>query len=84
MAAPTPLKDLELIDCAKANAKQGIETATELCGYGNDTNTFKQELKKACDRIGVEFHEMSDLITDQQTIRVEGGVEIAPDTPSEL
>ncbi|MBW4574808.1 MAG: hypothetical protein KME08_05930 [Aphanothece sp. CMT-3BRIN-NPC111] len=84
MASPTPLKDTELIDCAKANAKQGVETAAHLCGYGQDIATFKHELKKACDRIGVQFNEMSDLITDQQNIISSGGFEVAPDTPSEL
>lgn len=84
MASPTPLQGIELIDCAKANAKQGIETAAELCGYGEKLSTFKQELKQACQNIGVEIHELSDLITDQQTVRVNGGIEVAPDTASEL
>jgi hypothetical protein len=84
MAASTPLKGIELIDCAKANAKQGIETAAGLCGYGEDLNTFKQELQQACNQIGVQVNELSDLITDQQVIRQGEGVEVAPDTPSEL
>ncbi|MDI9638760.1 hypothetical protein QM565_23875 [Geitlerinema splendidum] len=84
MSASQPLKGTELIDCAKANAKQGIEAATELCGYGSDFNTFKQELKRACQDIGVEVNELSDLITDQQTVQRMGGIEVAPDTPSQL
>lgn len=84
MASPTPLKDTDLIDCAKANAKQGIETAAYLCGYGEDINTFQSELKLACDRIGVKYTELSDLITDQQMLINYGGIEVAPDTPSEL
>ncbi len=84
MASPTPLQGIELIDCAKANAKQGIKTAAELSGYGQDTQTFQQELKQACQSIGVEIDELSDLITDQQTVRRDGGIEVAPDTPSEL
>lgn len=84
MASPTPLHDTDLIDCAKANAKQGIETAAYLCGYGEDLKTFQQQLQKACDRIGVKYNELSDLITDQQAIIDQGGIEIAPDTPSEL
>ncbi len=43
MPSPTPLKGTDLVDCAKANAKQGIETAAFLCGYGTDLNTFRQE-----------------------------------------
>lgn len=84
MAANTPLKGLELVDCAKANAKQGIETAAHLCGYGDDLTTFKQELKQACNDMGVEFHELSDLITDQQTVLQTGGIEVAPDTTADL
>lgn len=84
MAATTPLKGLELVDCARANAKQGIETAAHQCGYGKDLNTFKQAVKQACETMGVEFHELSDLITDQQTIIGTGGIEVAPDTPTDL
>ncbi len=84
MASSTPLQGIELVDCAKANAKQGIETAADLCGYGNDLTGFRQELQTACDRMGVEFHELSDLVTDQQSVIQLGGVEIAPDTKGEL
>ena len=84
MASPTPLLGTDLIDCAKANAKQGIETASHLCGYGKDISNFQQQLKQACDNIGVEIHELSDLITDQQLVKEAGGIEIAPDTATEL
>ena len=84
MASSTPLKDLELVDCAKANAKQGLETAAEMCGYGDDLQTFSQELKQACDRMGVTFNELSDLITTQDVlIRTEGEI-VAPATDSQL
>ena len=84
MSASQPLQGTELIDCAKANAKQGIETATELCGYGKDYNFFKRELQIACQNIGVEVNELSDLITERQTVQTFGGIEVAPDTPSQL
>lgn len=84
MASQTPLKGIELVDCAKANAAQGIETAANLCGYRDDLGTFSQELKQACQNIGVDINELSDLITDQQTVMGDGGVEVAPDTPSSL
>lgn len=84
MASSTPLKDLELVDCARANAKQGIETAAKMCGYGDDLQTFSQELQKACDRMGVTFNELSDLITTQDAlIRTEGEI-VAPETESQL
>lgn len=84
MASPTPLQGLELIDCAKANAEQGTEVAAELCGYGGDLNSFHQKLQQACEDIGVSFHTISDLVTDQQAIIRDRGIEVAPDTPSEL
>jgi hypothetical protein len=84
MASPTPLKGLELVDCARANAKQGIETAAHLCGYGDDLNTFSQELKLACDGMGVTVNELSDLITDQDELINREGEIIAPDSATEL
>jgi hypothetical protein len=84
MPAEKPLEGLELVDCAKANAAQGIETAAHLCGYGKDLDTFKRSLEQACQSIGVEFYELSDLITPQQSMLQDPGIEIAPDTPSEL
>lgn len=84
MASSTPLQGIELIDCAKANAKQGIEVAAELCGYGQDINTFQATLQSACEKIGVHLHAFSDLITDQQVLLQDGGEEVAPDTPSQL
>lgn len=84
MASPTPLKGLELVDCARANAKQGIETAAELCGYGNNLNTFSNELKQACDQMGVTITELTDLITDQDSlIKTEGEI-VAPESESVL
>ncbi|MBC7824164.1 MAG: hypothetical protein H7126_09815 [Candidatus Parcubacteria bacterium] len=84
MASPTPLQGLDLVDCARANAKQGIETTADLCGYGKDLNTFRHELEKACQHMGVEFHELSDLIRDETPLMQMGGEIVAPDTPSEL
>jgi hypothetical protein len=84
MSAKTPLEGIELVDCARANAKQGIETAAELCGYGTQLNQFKQAVKQACERMGVEFHELSDLIKDEPSIlQVEGEI-VAPDSDGQL
>lgn len=85
MASPTPLQGTELVDCARANAKQGIETAAYQCGYGNDLNTFAQELKQACEQMNLQVKELSELITDQEKLLQMGeGEVVAPDTPSEL
>jgi hypothetical protein len=58
--------------------------ATVPTGYGIDLNKFDRELKLACQNIGFEVKELSDLITAQQMMQSGMGLEMAPDTPSEL
>ncbi|MBD2491084.1 hypothetical protein [Aulosira sp. FACHB-615] len=85
MPSAKPLYGTELVDCARANAKQGIETAAYQCGYGDDLNTFAQELRQACEQMNLQVKELSELITDQDMILEIGtGEIIAPDTASEL
>ena len=85
MASPTPLQGTELVDCARANAKQGIETAALQCGYGGDLNTFAQQLKQACEQMNLQVKELGELITDQEMLLELGSGEVvAPDTASEL
>lgn len=85
MTSSTPLQGTELVDCARANAKQGIETAALQCGYGDDLNTFSRELKAACEQMNLQVKELSELITDQEMILQMGtGEVVAPDTASEL
>ena len=84
MSTSKPLTDLELIDCAKANAKQGVENAAKLSGYGDDIDKFMDALQTACHRIGVNIDSLSDLIKEQQQIRQIPGLEIAPDSESSL
>ncbi len=85
MASSTPLQGTELVDCARANAKQGIETAASLCGYGEDVNTFATALRQACEEMNLQVRELSELISDQEMILQMGkGEVVAPDTASEL
>jgi hypothetical protein len=85
MASLKPLQGTELVDCARANAKQGIETAAYQCGYGDDLNKFARELRKACEEMNLQVKELNELITDQDMILNLGTGEIvAPDTASEL
>lgn len=79
-----PLQGIELIDCAKANAKQGVDAAASQCGYQGDTQAFTTNLKQACQARGIEIQQLSDLITDQQIRREYGEVEIAPESETEL
>lgn len=85
MASTTPLQGTELVDCARANAKQGIETAAYQCGYGKDLNKFAKELRQACEGMNLQVKELTELITDQDLILEIGtGEVIAPDTATEL
>ncbi len=84
MAAKTPLEGTELVDCARANAKQGSETAAELCGYGDDLSRFKHAVKQACEQMGVQFNELTDLTKeDSSLLEVEGEI-VAPDSAGQL
>jgi hypothetical protein len=83
MAASSPLKGMELVDCAKANAKQGLQTAATQCGYGNDLDGFSHALQKACAHMGIEIEGLSDLNAPPQISSLQGEI-IAPDSPSEL
>lgn len=85
MPSPKPLQGTDLVDCAKANAKQGIQTAAYQCGYGEDVNTFARELKLACEQMNLQVKELSELITDQEMpLQLGTGEVVAPDTASEL
>lgn len=78
-----PLHGAELIDCARANGKQGIEVAANLCGYGGDLTKFEQALSQACEQMGIEFHTFTDLLKTPEDRRALG-LEVAPDTAANL
>ncbi len=85
MVSPQPLHDTELVNCARANANQGIETTAYQCGYGDDIHTFTQELRQACEKMNLQVKELKDLVTDQDIIlKLGSGEIIAPETASEL
>jgi hypothetical protein len=83
MASPTPLRGTELIDCAQASARQGISVAAHQCGYHDDIDTFQHELTSALKQMGIKNKDFEDLL---KTIVLEpkSGIEIAPDTATEL
>jgi len=83
MTSSTPLKGVVLVDCAKANAKYGIDTAAEQCGYGKDVVAFETALKTACSSMGISLKEFADLSSDSEPQR-SSGIEVAPDTTSDL
>jgi hypothetical protein len=82
MASPERLQGAELIDCAKANGKKGVEIAAERCGFGTNLETFDQALREACGAIGIEVTGFDELVNRRQ--QQQTGVEVGPDTPSQL
>jgi hypothetical protein len=85
MASLEKLKGTELVDCARANAKQGIEVAARQCGYGDSLNEFARDLRKACEDMNLQVKELTELITDQDMILEIGtGEVVAPDTEGVL
>lgn len=84
MTSPAPLHGTELIDCVKANAKKEIEIVSEHCGYGQNIDAFEQELKKACNSIGIEIEGFKDLREDKSDQIKERKVVIAPETPTQF
>ena len=81
MASLKPLHDVELVDCARANATQGIEVAAYQCGYGNDINSFTEELRNACEKMNLKAKKLGELVTDQDMIlKLGSGEIIAPET----
>ncbi|MEO1689991.1 MAG: hypothetical protein AAFR63_00455 [Cyanobacteria bacterium J06631_6] len=60
------LQGIELINCAKANAKQGVEVAAAQSGYESNVGLFVENLHVACQQIGVDINELSDLIKEQR------------------
>jgi hypothetical protein len=84
MNTSKPLTGIDLIDCAKANAKLGVAVAAKQSGYGQDIKQFQQNLQQVCQEKGIDVNQIRDLITDQQLAQETGGIEIAPDTKSSL
>jgi hypothetical protein len=83
MASLIPLHGTELIDCAQASARQGISVAAHQCGYHDDIDTFQHELTGALQQMGIKNKDFEDLL---RTVALEPklGIEIAPDTATEL
>ncbi|MBD1910108.1 MULTISPECIES: hypothetical protein [unclassified Leptolyngbya] len=78
------LKGIELISCAKSVASRGLQEATRQCGYSQDTQAFFNELEQACNALGINISSINDLVTDQENLIRKGGVEVAPDSSTEL
>ncbi|CEJ47216.1 hypothetical protein [Umezakia ovalisporum] len=85
MTPSKPLVGTELVDCARANAREGIESAAYQCGYGDDINSFARQLRESCEKMNLQVKELNELITDQDIILELGYGEIfAPESSTEL
>lgn len=69
MTASKPLTGVILVDCAKANAAQGIEVTALQCGYGSDLEGFLNALQSAGEEMGVEIEELKDLRTQHNPLQ---------------
>lgn len=84
MATPETLQGTELIDCAKANGKYGIEITADRSGYGTDIQKFEAELKQACDHIGINYTSFDHFLSPSPKSQEDVGEIVAPDTPGQL
>ncbi|MDJ0725564.1 MAG: hypothetical protein QNJ38_10675 [Prochloraceae cyanobacterium] len=79
-----PLIGAELIDCARANASEGVEKTAMLSGYGQDLNSFRQALQEAGAEMGLAIESLKDLLGPPPSLKPRKNIEIAPETPNTL
>lgn len=79
----TPLTGIDLLNCAQANAKEGLEAASQYCGYGLDCSSFMAALQDAAQDKGITLEKLSDLL-NLDDLRPSPGEAIAPESPGEL
>jgi hypothetical protein len=82
MSASMPLVGLELVDCARANAREGKAIACQQCGYEQDQAHFETELRRACEEMGIHLTDFTDLLDEPQKEKLR--VEFAPESPTQL
>jgi hypothetical protein len=63
LSGEIPLTDIELINCARANAAGDIGTVAKLCGYGEDISGFQEALTQAAHQMGLNIKSWRDLIS---------------------
>lgn len=78
-----PLRGTELVDCARANRDKDIETVAQRCGY-SQIDAFEHELKQACDALGIEIQGFGDFIALPDRPHHSTGIEVAPESPTQL
>lgn len=84
LSGKQPLTGIDLINCARANAEQGLTTTAQLCGYGDKTAQFNAALKQAGEQMGIELDSLGDLLENRKRSRGSSGIEVAPNTQGSL
>ena len=84
LSGKIPLTGIDLIDCARANANSGLETAAKLCGYDSSLSGFQEGLKEAGRQMGLKIESLRDLMSKPPYLMGELGVNVASDTDSSL
>ena len=84
LSGQIPLTGIDLIDCARANAASGLETAAKLCGYGSSLSDFQFTLKQAGSQMGLKIESLRDLMSKPAALTNKQGIDVAPDTDSSL
>ncbi len=82
MKSTIKLHGIELLDCAQANAKLGLSTTVQQCGYGNNILAFQKELQKTGSEIGIQISSLQDLMLE--TPKIERGRDFSPDTSEQI
>jgi hypothetical protein len=62
LSGEIPLTDIELINCARANAAGNLGMVAKLCGYGEDITAFQEALTEAAHQMGLKVESLKDLL----------------------
>ncbi len=81
VTAQIPLHGSELVDCARANAKLGVKKAAHYCGYDNQLDEFRRELKNACHQMGLDIDTIGELFFTDSNPEAH---EIAPESRNQI
>ena len=81
---PQSLTGIDLVDCARANAKKGLRTVAQLCGYEKDVMGFQHALTEAGQYIGMDMESLDSLLAHADYIIVNRKIEMELETSNSL
>jgi hypothetical protein len=62
LSGETPLKDEELINCARANTSAGVGMAAKLCGFAGDIERFQSALTNTAKDLELPLESFTKLL----------------------